>query len=232
MKRLLAGVGTALLVTIGAAGAVSATTPPDTTPPSAEAPATAHPIVGTWLFTFVGEDEVPFTGAFLSDGVFIEFSDGSTSIGVWEATGPDTAAMTYHATDEEGTVTVRASFTVDGDNLSADYTIQFAGEGAPEGEYGPGQVEALVSLSNRWASQSARSMSCSAASPRRAPRAPRWRQRAPRWRGGTTCHRGDGTTCHRDGTTDHLLVVRRSRAILHDGPVGQSADSAAPLVAQ
>ncbi len=143
MKRLLAGVGTALLVTIGA-GVASATTPPDTTPPSAEAPATAHPIVGTWLFTFVGEDEVPFTGAFLSDGVFIEYSDGSTSIGVWEATGPDTAAMTYHAADEEdeGTVTVRASFTVDGDNLSADYTIQFAGEGAPEGEFGPGQVEA------------------------------------------------------------------------------------------
>ena len=42
--------------------------------------------------------------------------------------------------------------------------------------------------------------------------------------GGTTCHRGDGTTCHRDGTTDHLLVVRRSRAILHDGPVGQGAE--------
>ena len=35
---------------------------------------------------------------------------------------------------------------------------------------------------------------------------------------GTGGGRGGGTTGHRDGTTDHLLVVRRSRAILHDGP--------------
>ncbi len=139
MKRLLAGVGTALLVTIGA-GVASASTPPDTTPPSAEAPATAHPIVGTWSITVAGET-VPFVAAFLSDGVFIEISEGDFSIGVWEATGPDTAAMTYHATDEEGTVTVRASLAVDGDDITAEFTIEFAGEGAPEGQHGPGQAE-------------------------------------------------------------------------------------------
>ena len=49
--------------------------------------------------------------------------------------------MSYTGTDEEGgSITVRASVTVDGDNLSADYTLEFVGEGAPSGEYGRGQV--------------------------------------------------------------------------------------------
>ena len=57
--------------------------------------------------------------------------------GDWAGHGGDDV----HLVDEEGEgITVRASFTVDGDNLSADYTIQFVGEGAPEGEFGPGQV--------------------------------------------------------------------------------------------
>ena len=75
---------------------------------------------------------VPFTAAFTSDGIYVEISEGEVSIGVWEATGPDTAAMTYTATDEEGTITVRASLTVDGDNVTAEYTIEFVGEGAPK----------------------------------------------------------------------------------------------------
>ena len=37
---------------------------------------------------------------------------------------------------------MRASFAVDGDDITADFTIEFAGEGAPEGEHGPGQAEA------------------------------------------------------------------------------------------
>ena len=84
--------------------------------------------------------DAPFTGAFLPDGVYVEVDTGDVAIGVWEATGPDTVAMSYTSWDEEGSITVRASITVDGDNLSADYTLQFVGDVAPSGEYGPGQV--------------------------------------------------------------------------------------------
>ena len=38
----------------------------------------------------------------------------------------DTVAMSYTGTGEEGgSIAVRASITVDGDNLSADYTLEF-----------------------------------------------------------------------------------------------------------
>ena len=123
---------------IGTSAAASAST--DTTVPS-DAATEIHPIVGTWALNDVGplEDE-GFTGAFLSDGVYVEVDTGNVSIGVWEATGPDTVAMSYTSTDEEGSITVRASITVDGDTLTADYTLEFMGEGAPSGEYGPGQV--------------------------------------------------------------------------------------------
>ena len=86
------------------------------------------------------EGEPPFTAAFLSDGIYIEVDDGDVAVGVWEATGPDTVAMMFTATNEEGSRTVRASITVDGDNISADFTIELHGEGAPMGEYGQGQV--------------------------------------------------------------------------------------------
>ena len=52
--------------------------------------------------------------------------------------------MSYTGTDEEGeSIVVRASVPVDGDNLSADYTLEFVGEGAPSGEYGRGQATGL-----------------------------------------------------------------------------------------
>ena len=76
----------------------------------------------------------------MPDGVYIEVDTGDVTIGVWESTGPDTATMSYTSTDDDGSVTVRASITVDGDNLSADFTLEFVGDGAPSGEYGPGQV--------------------------------------------------------------------------------------------
>jgi hypothetical protein len=76
----------------------------------------------------------------LSDGIYVEVDTGNVGIGVWEATGPDTAAMSFSETNEDGSYTVRASITVDGDNLSADYTIEIHGEDAPSGEYGPGAV--------------------------------------------------------------------------------------------
>jgi hypothetical protein len=124
---------------IGTSAVASGST--DTTVPS-DGAAAVHPVVGTWILTDVGgpEDEPPFTGAFLTDGIYVEVDTGDVSIGVWEATGPDTAAMMFTATDEEGSLTVRASITVDGDNLSADYTLEAQAEGAPSGEHGPGQV--------------------------------------------------------------------------------------------
>ena len=123
---------------IGTTAVASAST--DTTVPS-DAATEVHPIVGTWALNDVGplEDE-GFTGAFLAEGVYVEVDTGNVSIGVWEATGPATAAMSYTSTDEEGSATVRASITVDGDTLTAEYTLEFVGEGAPSGEYGPGQV--------------------------------------------------------------------------------------------
>jgi hypothetical protein len=142
MRRLVVmfSVATLSLVggLIGTSAVASGST--DTTVPS-DAATPVNPIVGTWLLTDVGDpEEVPFTGAFLSDGIYVEVDTGNFSIGVWEATGPDTVAMTYTATDEEGSFTVRASITVDGDNLSADFTIEAHFEGAPSGEFGPGQV--------------------------------------------------------------------------------------------
>ncbi len=142
MRRLVILFSAATLSLVGGVIGTSAVASggTDTTVPS-EAATTVNPIVGTWLLTSVDfPDDLPFTGAFLSDGIYIEVDTGNVSIGVWEATGPDTVAMSYTATDEEGSYTVRTTITVDGDNFSADYTLEFVGEGAPSGEYGPGQV--------------------------------------------------------------------------------------------
>ena len=142
MRRLVVLLSAATLSLVGGVIATSAVASgsTDTTVPS-DAATEVHPIVGTWMHTEVGDpDDEGFTGAFLSDGVYIEVDTGNVSIGVWEATGPDTVAMTFNATNEDGSYTVRASITVDGDNLSADYTIEIHGEDAPSGQYGPGQV--------------------------------------------------------------------------------------------
>ena len=141
MRRLvLVSVAALSLVggVIGASAVSSASTAP--TVPSEKATG-VDSIVGTWLLTDVDDPEsAPFTGAFIANGIYVEIDSGDVAIGVWETTGPDTVAMSYTSTDEEGTITVRASLTVDGDNVSADYTLEFVGEGAPSGEYGPGQV--------------------------------------------------------------------------------------------
>jgi hypothetical protein len=141
MRRLvLVSVATLSLVggVIGTSAVASAST--DTTVPS-DAATAVNPIVGTWTVTVVSDPEAPpITAAFLSEGVYIEVNTGDVSIGTWEATGPDTATMSYTSTDENGSVTVRASITVDGDNISADFTLEFVGEGAPSGEYGPGHA--------------------------------------------------------------------------------------------
>ena len=204
MRRLVVLFSAATLSLVGGVIGTSAVASgsTDTTVPSDGATA-VNPIVGTWLITDVGDPEdVPFTGAFLSDGIYVEVDTGDVSIGVWEATGPDTVAMSYTATDEEGSITVRASITVDGDNFSADYTVEFVGEGAPSGEYGPGQVTGtrvvvepmgtpVGSLEELFSSFEEEGTEGTAAA------APATEAAAPPATDGDRGHRGGGTTCHR-----------------------------------
>jgi hypothetical protein len=110
-----------------------------------------HPLVGAWLLTSESDPEGPSTmlGSFSSDGIYQEAdSDGTVGIGAWEATGPNTAGLTFMAQFEIGedavaSVTVRGSIEVapDGQTLTAEFTLELAGvEGAPAGQFGPGTV--------------------------------------------------------------------------------------------
>ena len=102
---------------------------------------------GSWL-TDETDPEGPssFLSAFSSDGVYTQVEGDATGVGAWEATGANTAALTFveQFPEEEGGggITVRASIEVapDGQTLTADFTIEFTGEGAPPGEFGPGTV--------------------------------------------------------------------------------------------
>jgi hypothetical protein len=150
MRRLIIGCSAAALLLAGGALATS-TVVQATTPPS-EAPAVVHPIVGAWLLT-VDEfpEDPPSLVAFHADGIYQEASaDGSTGVGSWEATGPSSVNVTFiemFPTDDEGSAgmqTIRAAGEVsaDGQSFTAEFTIEFTGEGAPAGEYGPGHVTA------------------------------------------------------------------------------------------
>ena len=114
-----------------------------------------------WLLT-VEEfpEDPPQLIAFHADGTYQESSaDGTTGIGSWEATGPTSINLTFiemFPIDEEGSVgmqTIRAAGEVseDGQSFTAEFTIEFTGEGAPAGEYGPGHVTGTRSTSSRWA---------------------------------------------------------------------------------
>jgi hypothetical protein len=150
MRRLvvLFSVATLSLVggVIGTSAVASAST--DTTVPFDSA-TEAHPMVGTWALSDTTDPENPstFVAAFSSDGTFVQVEEGETGVGVWEPTGPTSAALTFSDTDppEEGggTFTIRATIEVapDGQSLTADYTVEVSGvEGVPTGEFGPGQV--------------------------------------------------------------------------------------------
>jgi hypothetical protein len=172
--RPLVGVGTVLIVSasavaVAAAGgavnpdaATVASSAPATTEPSvvetsavestpAAAATQGHPLVGAWLLTDESDPDSPstFLASFSSDGIYQQADpDGTVGIGTWEATGPNTAAMTFIQQFQMGeeavaTATVRATIEVapDGQTLTAEFTLEFAGvEGAPAGQYGPGTV--------------------------------------------------------------------------------------------
>lgn len=113
-----------------------------------------HPIVGAWLIDVDADDPAnpPGLVIFRDDGTYLQADpDGRTGVGSWEATGPDTAALTalFHGQDETGdfadTTKVRATVEVadDGDALTAEYTLEFIGpDGTSGGEIGPGTATA------------------------------------------------------------------------------------------
>ena len=118
--------------------------------PVGEATGDGHPLVGAWLLDADDPEEPPSLATFTSDGIFTRHEpDGADGVGSWEATGETTATVTFVSqffTDEEGTVastTVRAEVEVaeDGDSFTATYTLEFVGEGFPEGEIGPGTAD-------------------------------------------------------------------------------------------
>ena len=149
MRRFIIGCAAAAVLLVGGLAvstAVQATTPPT------EVPADGDPIVGAWLLTV---DEFPGGPPQLvaahADGTYHEVdADGITAIGSWEATGPSSFNLTFiahFAADDVGSVwmqTFRAAGEVseDGQSFTAEFTVEYTGEGAPAGEYGPGHVTA------------------------------------------------------------------------------------------
>ena len=88
-----------------------------------------------------------------ADGTLQETAtDGTTSIGSWEATGPDSFNLTFHSLSLTGSTdrlegsfamsTIRSTGEVseDGQSFTAEYTVELTGEGAPAGQFGPGSV--------------------------------------------------------------------------------------------
>ncbi len=112
-----------------------------------------HPLVGTWL---VDNDQdtdtnLPENVTLTSDGGLIDVQGSEAVLGVWEATGPTTANVTFsgYSSDESGAYaggyTVRASVEVgtDGNSFSGQYTIEGLNpDGTTTGQAGPGTVTA------------------------------------------------------------------------------------------
>ena len=121
---------------------------------SAQAPDEPHPLVGSWWLDTDSEDPegAPELAIATADGSWIEADPGAgISLGVWEATGPQSAILTFWSVgaDEEGgfygTFVLRASIEVaaDGQSFTATYTGEFiAPDGSTAGEYGPGTASA------------------------------------------------------------------------------------------
>ena len=150
MRRLIIGCSAVAVLLVGGLGvstAVQATTPPT------EEPAESHPFVGAWIFTVDGfPEEFTELMAIHADGTLQETAtDGTTGIGSWEATGPDSFNLTFNSLSLTGDGSIEGSFAMgtiraagevseDGQSFTAEFTLELTGEGAPAGEFGPGSV--------------------------------------------------------------------------------------------
>src|SRR5687768_11087904 len=144
MHRLSSLLAVSVLLLVGLLLSTSGVIAQDATPAADQ-----HPIVGTWLLD--SEPDIPDNpmevDLVTADGGWISVdADGAVSIGAWEATGDQTADVTFWGlgTEEEGggMFVIRASAEVaaDGNSFTAEYTIEVIGPDGTtmgEGEYGP-----------------------------------------------------------------------------------------------
>jgi uncharacterized cupredoxin-like copper-binding protein len=103
--------------------------------------AAPHPIIGSW---HLESGFAPSMVTFHADGSYFEVdAEGSSGVGVWEATGERTAKMTAVYPSTDGNSKVRASFEVatDGQSFAAPFTLEVTlPDGTNTGEYGPGSA--------------------------------------------------------------------------------------------
>lgn len=159
MRRLVVLVSLVAAVVLGITtiGRSSGTIAQEATP---EATA-GHPLVGTWILDTDTADptNAPSLSVFTSDGTSFDSAADGTNAGVWEATGPRTAAFTLVGVFEEegfgGSYTARGTIDVTeaGDALTATYsytgvafdgTVLTTGEATAEGSRLPLQSAEAV----------------------------------------------------------------------------------------
>lgn len=147
MRRLSAATSILAISLLMIGGLASATVAKDDSLSTATSPA-----VGTWLLTIVEQPTAPPTLMTIhADGTYLQWDTAAAGIGSWEATGPNTGALSYdqYGLDDTGAIghtTVRATFEVapDGNNLTAAYTVEYVGaDGSDTGEMGPGTAMAV-----------------------------------------------------------------------------------------
>ena len=107
---------------------------PRVTSPSGQPAATQHPIVGAWRLDYdpAHPDTRIAYAIFHADGTYEEVSNGAgTAVGVWEATGERSVAVTYIAQDVAGdpsdpgerTVRLRADVRPSGNVITATFAF-------------------------------------------------------------------------------------------------------------
>lgn len=166
------GRGTNTVAQDATPGATEVATVEATAPPAAETapaePAGAPSLVGVWLLDTDADDpeNAPEVAAFTADGVYVSVdAEQAASVGVWAATGDQTAVLTIVSPgvedDEEdedadedegegegefaGTFTIRAAIEVDasGNSFTAQYTFEVVdADGTSSGQFGPGTATA------------------------------------------------------------------------------------------
>lgn len=144
---LLSAVAVVLLGLFAAGRATLGTVAQDVTADTAD-----HPVVGSWLLRDSAfPEEAPTLVQFHADGTYLQVeAEGGVGIGVWEATGERSAAVTFveQFVGEDGglfTITLRAAGEGDasGNSFTATYTVELTlPDGTSAGEYGPGTVTA------------------------------------------------------------------------------------------